>query len=68
MPAAPDTRRPMHRKALAVIEEIRSLLGECGQTKSTHCLKLEINVNQGIPSRLTYCTETRRDIPLEETR
>ncbi len=58
----------MHPKSLAVVEEVRALLEECGRTKSTDCLRLEINVNHGVPSRLTRCMETRRDIPLEETR
>ena len=66
MPAAPDTQRPLHRKTLAVIEAIRILLEESGRTKSTDCLRLEIHINHGVPSRLTRCAETRREIPLEE--
>lgn len=60
--------RPMHRKSLAVVEAIRVLLEEYGRTSGTDCLRLEININHGVPSSLEHCMETRRNIPLEETR
>ena len=59
----PD-RHNLHRNSLAVLEEIRSLLESYGRSREGGCLKLEININHGIPSRLTQCRETREDIPL----
>ena len=66
MRTAPDPQRPLHRKALAVLEEVRSLLEGYGNMKSTGGIRLEINIHHGVPIRLTRLEETRRDIPLEE--
>jgi len=54
----------LHQNSLAVLKEIRLLLESYGRSRNTGCLKLEININHGIPSRLTQCQETREDIPL----
>ena len=69
MRTAPEPyRRALHPKSLAVLEEIRSLLEGYGRSRDTGHLKLEININHGIPSRLTRCQETRQDISLEDRR
>lgn len=65
MRTAPELPRPLHHKSLAVLAEVRALLEACGRNRDTGCLKLEIHVNRGIPSRLTRCEERRREIPLE---
>ena len=66
MRTVPDPHRPLHQKALTVLEEVRVLLEGYGKMKSTGSIRLEINVHHGIPARLTRLEETRRDIPLEE--
>lgn len=69
MRTGPDPgRHTLHHKSLAVLEEIRSLLEAYGRSRINGCLKLEINIHHGVPSRLTQCRETRKDIPLESQR
>lgn len=74
MRAGPDMYRAdmyrtgLHRNSLAVLEEIRALLETCGCNRDNGCLKLEININHGVPSRLVHCQETRREIPLKNRR
>ncbi|CAK7045298.1 MAG: hypothetical protein DELT_00796 [Desulfovibrio sp.] len=59
---------PTNHKVLAVLKEIASLLETCKCNRDNVCLKLEININHGIPSRLTQCKEIRNDIPLQGKR
>ncbi len=58
----------LHRNSLAVLKEIRLLLEAYGRSHDNGCLKLEININHGVPSRLIRCQETRRVIPLDDKR
>ncbi len=69
MQAGPEPHRhTLHHKSLAVLKEIRSMLELCERSREGGCLRLEVHINHGIPSRLIQYQETRTDIPLEGKR
>lgn len=67
MPVKPDLLPPLHRKSLLVLRHIADLLESCAERRTSGRLLLEINLNQGVPSRLEKLGDMpREEIPLQK--